>query len=41
MKEEEKEAYDMCLDINKIIFGPLIQSKNPAVIGPNITYMLE
>jgi hypothetical protein len=41
MREEEREAYEVCVEVNKVIFGPILQSKNPNVIGPYITYMLD
>jgi hypothetical protein len=41
MREEEREAYEVCVEVNKVIFGPILLSKNPNVIGPYISYMLD
>ena len=41
MNEEEKEAYDICIDANKTVFGPLLKSQDPRSISKLAYYILD
>ena len=41
MNEEEKDAYDTCVDANHTAFGPLLQSQDPRSISRIAYYILD
>lgn len=41
MLKEEQDAYKTCIEVNKVVFGPLLASKNPFLISRVSTYLLE
>lgn len=41
VSEDEKDIYELCLDINAIVFNKILLSKKPAAISKVADYMLD